>query len=176
MIKSKKLSSQYFTERTLILRLSRNIWCSYFSLLSPCSVLSESSSSRTRNSEFGSSSEYSQGPACDTGTCLFSPFEVRMGESWIWVKPLDEGAEGARFSDDGLRAEVMVRWRPLSGKLERHKAAILAKGRVGARGNWRKENLLNSRMEFMSLTWSLRMCTGWQKIARGNWNLNYLCS
>ena len=121
-------------------------------------------------------SKYSKGPACDTGTCLFSPFEVRMGESWIWVKPLDEGAEGARFSDDGLRAEVMVRWRPLSGKLERHKAAILAKGRVGAPGNWRKENLLNSRMEFMSLTWSLRMCTWWQKIARGNWNLNYLCS
>ena len=72
------LSSQYFTERTLIVRLSRNIWCSYFSLLSPSSVLSESSSSRTRNSEFESSSEYSQGPACDTGTCLFSPFEVRM--------------------------------------------------------------------------------------------------
>ena len=53
------LSSQYFTERTLIVRLSRNIWCSYFSLLSPSSVLSESSSSKTRYSEFKSSSEYS---------------------------------------------------------------------------------------------------------------------
>ena len=47
---------------SLSVRLSRNIWSSYYSLLSPSSVWSESSSSRTKNSEFESSIEYSQGP------------------------------------------------------------------------------------------------------------------
>ena len=51
---------------SLSVRLSRNIWCSYYSLLSPSSVWSESSSSRTKNSEFESSSEYLQGPDPDT--------------------------------------------------------------------------------------------------------------
>ena len=34
---------------SLSVRLYRNIWCSYYSLLSPSSVWSESSSSRTKN-------------------------------------------------------------------------------------------------------------------------------
>ena len=51
---------------SLSVRLSRNIWCSYYSLLSPSSVWSESSSSRTKNFEYESSIEYSQGPARDT--------------------------------------------------------------------------------------------------------------
>ena len=48
---------------SLSVRLSRNIFCSYYSLLSPSSVWSESSSSRAKYSEFESSSKYSQGPA-----------------------------------------------------------------------------------------------------------------
>ena len=39
-----------------------HIWSSYYSLLGPSSVWSESSLSRTKNSEFESSIEYSQGP------------------------------------------------------------------------------------------------------------------
>ena len=59
--RANKLSSQYFTERTSV-RLSRNIWCSYYSLLSPSSVWSGSSSSRTKKIEFELISECSQGP------------------------------------------------------------------------------------------------------------------
>ena len=160
----------------MIVRLSRNIWCSYFSLLSPCSVLSESSSSRTRNSEFESSSEYSQGPACDTGTCLFSPFEVRM------VKAEFEWSQWTREqkAPDSAMTVWGLRWwwgdGRSAGSSSGTRQQSWPRAVWVAPGNWRKENLLNSRMEFMSLTWSLRMCTWWQKIARGNWNLNYLCS
>ena len=51
---------------SLSVRLSRNIWCLYYSLLSPSSVWSESSLNRTKKFEFESSSEYSQGP----GLCI----------------------------------------------------------------------------------------------------------
>ena len=63
---------------SLSVPLSRNIWCLYYSLLSPSSVWSESSLNwtkkiefesslnRTKKFEFESSSEYSQGP----GLCI----------------------------------------------------------------------------------------------------------
>ena len=48
---------------SLSVRLSRNIWCSYYSLHSPSSVWSDSSSNKSKRFEFESSSDYSQGPA-----------------------------------------------------------------------------------------------------------------
>ena len=48
---------------SLSVRLSRNIWCSYYSLLSPSSVWSDSSSNKSKRFEFESNSDYSQGPA-----------------------------------------------------------------------------------------------------------------
>ena len=85
---------------SLSVRLSRNIWCSYYSLLSPSSVWSEWSSSRTKKIEFESSSEYSQGPVYDTQPPSWTskehqttPIKVRQGHKTLPEAQRTQGIE-----------------------------------------------------------------------------------
>ena len=59
-----------------------HIWSSYYSLLGPSSVWSESSSRRTNKSEFESSCEYSQGPVLESHriTFVILPFNTNISQ------------------------------------------------------------------------------------------------